>query len=328
MKETLHPGLPVTTPPTRRPRLACGAAALLCCLALGTAALAGPVTGTYLYTLANFGGKLPYDWARIYVDQERDETYVIYQNVIRIFGSSGMEVFSFGDDLDLGLIADAAVDDRGDIILLSYKAEQPLVTRCTYRGVPIGQVQIRNVPAGVVFGPNRMIFSNGRLYFAALSTGTLIVTDATGQYREHANLLSGLEGTPKEKTEAEITGLSVDRDGSIFFTVPVVFRAFKRAPDGTTTSFGRPGSTPGRFGVVAGIVADSRGNVIVIDKLKCAVMVFDKDFNFLTEFGMRGLRPENLIVPDDVAIDKRDRIYVTQGRRRGISVFALTVLPD
>jgi hypothetical protein len=53
-------------------------------------------------------------------------------------------------------------------------------------------------------------------------------------------------------------------------------------------------------------------------------MVFDKDFNFLTEFGMRGARPENLIIPSGIAIDKEDRIYVAQGRRRGVSVFALT----
>ncbi|MBP1636490.1 MAG: hypothetical protein H6Q10_3064, partial [Acidobacteria bacterium] len=27
---------------------------------------------------------------------------------------------------------------------------------------------------------------------------------------------------------------------------------------------------------------------------------------------------------DDVAVDGRDRLYVSQGRRRGVSVFALT----
>jgi hypothetical protein len=76
--------------------------------------------------------------------------------------------------------------------------------------------------------------------------------------------------------------------------------------------------------VVAGIVKDSRGDYLVVDKLKCAVMVFDKDFNFLTQFGYRGSRPGNLIAPDDIAIDNNDRIYVTQAARRGVSVFKLT----
>ena len=51
------------------------------------------------------------------------------------------------------------------------------------------------------------------------------------------------------------------------------------------------------------------------------ILVFDKDFRFLTEFGYRGPRPENLIVPDDIAADRRGRIYVSQARRRGVSVF-------
>jgi DNA-binding beta-propeller fold protein YncE len=80
---------------------------------------------------------------------------------------------------------------------------------------------------------------------------------------------------------------------------------------------------PGRFGILAGIAIDSRGNLLVLDKLKSAVMAFDKDFNFVTAFGYRGARPGNLIVPDGLAIDRRDRLYVTQARKRGVSVFAL-----
>ena len=121
-----------------------------------------------------------------------------------------------------------------------------------------------------------------------------------------------------------MTGFTVDGEGNIFFTVPVLFRVFKFSPDRKMASFGRPGSAPGRFGIVSGIVTDSRGNLLVADKLRCVVMAFDKGFNFLGEFGYRGTRPENLVVPDDLAIDTKDRIYVSQGRRRGVSVFALS----
>ena len=76
------------------------------------------VRGNYLYTLSSFAGRLPYDWARVYVDEEREEIYVIFGNLVRVFSASGMEVFSFGDDLDLGLLVDVTVDRGGDIILL------------------------------------------------------------------------------------------------------------------------------------------------------------------------------------------------------------------
>jgi sugar lactone lactonase YvrE len=236
-----------------------------------------------------------------------------------------MEVFSFGDDLDLGQIVDAAVDRNGDIILLSYKDSRSLVTRCNFRGVPIGPIEIKNLPAGVTFSANRMVLRNGLFYFASLMTSSVIVTDADGRFRSHFELLPLLEADKRKVDGAESIGFTVDHEGSLFFTVPALFSVFKRSIDGKLTSFGTPGSTPGKFGVVGGIAADSHGNLFVADKLKCVVIAFDKDFKFLTEFGYRGSRPENLVVPDDIAIDRRDRLYVSQSRRRGVSVFGLAL---
>lgn len=282
------------------------------------------VRATYLYTLSNFTGRLPYDWVRVAVDRDRDEIYVIYQNLVRVFNASGMETFSFGDDLDLGQIVDLAVDGNGDIILLSYKDASPLVTRCTFRGVPAASIEISGLPSSLTFRPNRLVYRNGLLYFFSTSAASLVVTDGSGAVREHVDLASLLGREEWEKGGGEIGGVSVDGDGNVYFTVPVLFRVYKLTPEKTLTFFGRPGSAPGRFGVVAGVDTDSRGHILVADRLKSVVMVFDKDFTFLTEFGYRGTRPGNLIVPDQITVDGRDRVYVTQGRRRGVSVFALT----
>jgi hypothetical protein len=298
--------------------------AAACWMAIGAGTLSARVQGTYLYTLANFAGQLRYDWVRVHVDPESSEIYVLYQNLIRIFSPSGMEVFSFGDDLDLGQVLDAAVDRNGDVLLLSYKDSRTLVTRCNFRGVPIGSMEITNLPEGVVFGANRMILQNGSFYFVSTNASSVTITDARGEFRDHIDFLPLMDADERQKVGAELTGFTVDREGNIFFTVPVLFRVFKFSPDRTLTSFGRPGSAPGRFGVLAGIVSDSRGNLLVADKLRCVVMVFDKSFNFLTEFGYRGARPENLVVPDDLAIDQKDRVYISQGRRRGVSVFAVS----
>jgi hypothetical protein len=293
-----------------------------CVLAIGASIVSAQSQATYLYTLADFGGPLRYDGVRISVDQTADETYVIYQNLVHIFNASGMEVFSFGDDLDLGQIVDVAADRNGDIILLSYKDLRSIVTRCNYRGAPIGPIEFKNFPAGLVFSANRMVHRNGLLYFASLTASSVIITDTNGEFRSHVEFLPLL--APEERQDGvESIGFTVDQDGSIFLTMPALFRVFKRTADGTLTSFGKPGSPPGKFGILAGIASDSDGNLFVADKLKCVVMVFDKDFNFLTEFGYRGQRPENLVIPDDVAIDRTGRIYVSQSRRRGISVFTL-----
>jgi hypothetical protein len=310
-------------PLRRRGGDALPAALAACALVLCAGTAAAQVRADYRYALSNFSGRLPYDWARVCVDQVREETYVIYANLVRIFNASGMEVFSFGDDLNLGQIVDIAVDRNGDIILLSYRDSRSIVTRCNYRGEPVGSVEIKNLPAGLGFDANRMVSRNGLFYFATLGASSVIITDENGEFRERIEFLPLIDEDERQKAGAEMSGFSVDQENNVFFTVPVLFKAYKYSPDRKLTWFGKPGSAPGKFGVVAGIAADNWGNLLVVDKLKCVVMVFDKNFNFLVEFGYRGARPENLMVPDDIAVDRRGQLYVTQGRKRGISVFAL-----
>ncbi len=306
----------------RRDGARCAAAAVWILVLSGSAALA-QAPAAYLYSLSSFSGPLRDDGARVRVDAERDEVLVIYQNTIRVFNRSGMEFYSFGADLDLGQILDLAVEPGGDIVLLSYKDSRSLVTRCNFRGEPLGPIEIGGLPEGLAFHANRMVLRKERFYFASLAASSVIVTDAKGTFLRHVDLPSMMQPEERQRGGTEALGFSVDEEGSIFLTLPSVFRVYKIAEDGGLTEFGRPGAVPGRFGIVAGIAVDRRGNLLVADKLKCVVMLFDKDFGFVGEFGYRGPAPENLIVPEDVAVDRLDRVYVAQGRRRGISVFAL-----
>jgi hypothetical protein len=300
---------------------------LIVCAALVSGAPAivlAQVRPTYLHNLSTFTGPLREDWVRLQVDKARDETYVIYQNVVRVFNQSGMQIFSFGEDLDVGQIVDLAVLADGSLVLLSSKDSVAHVTRCNYRGVPLGRLDISKLPPGLKFQPNRLISAADLYYFVSLASGTVIVTDANGEFRKTIDLLGSLDEDEKKKSNgAEVSGFTVDQEGNIFYTVPTLFRAYKLSADGTATSFGAPGSAAGKFGVIAGIAVDSHGNILVADKLKCVVMAFDKDFRFLGEFGYRGAARQNLIFPDDLTIDSKDRLYVSQARRRGISVFAL-----
>jgi DNA-binding beta-propeller fold protein YncE len=72
---------------------------------------------------------------------------------------------------------------------------------------------------------------------------------------------------------------------------------------------------------VAGIVSDERGYFYVADRLKNAILVFDPDFRFMYQFGYIGPRPDNLFGPKYLALDSRNRLYVSQLRDQGVSVF-------
>jgi sugar lactone lactonase YvrE len=235
-----------------------------------------------------------------------------------------MEIYRFGDDLELGHIIDIAVDQKGDILLLAYKESKGGIVLCNYRGEPKSEIELKDFPPEFSgFAPNRMIYHDGNLYLASLMGLTVVVTDLKGSFKKGYDLFTLLELDEKDRGNVEIIGFSVDKEGNILLTIPVLFRAYVLSPDGKMNSFGKPGSAPGKFNIIAGIARDSKGNYIVIDKLKCAVMVFDKNFKLLTQFATRGYKPGYLIAPDDIAIDNGDRIYVTQVAKKGVSVFRL-----
>jgi hypothetical protein len=75
---------------------------------------------------------------------------------------------------------------------------------------------------------------------------------------------------------------------------------------------------------VSGIAKDDQENYLVVERLRSVVMVFDKNFGFLKEFGYRGGKPGNLIRPSEVAAGNAGKLYVTQLMNRGVSVFSVT----
>jgi len=110
----------------------------------------------------------------------------------------------------------------------------------------------------------------------------------------------------------------------IYFSLSTMFVVYRYAPDGKLEAFGVPGSAPGKFGVVASVAVDGDGNIFVSDRLRNVVLMFDRDLNFIDEFGYRGDSKGNLVIPDDIAIDPHQhRLYVAQAAKRGVSVFTI-----
>lgn len=286
---------------------------------------------SYLYNLSNFTGTIPYSSARVVVDKQRNEISVLFQNLVRVFNQNGMEIYRFGDDFDFGLLTDLTADRDGNLLMLSYgipgseREGQFEIIRFNFRGEPVGSIELKNLPAGFLkFSPGRIVCRGENLYLVDLFQLKVVVADMNGGFKKGYDLipLLGLKG--RDSSNTEIGGFNVEEDGSILFTIPVLFSVYRVYPDGNVTYFGKPGSAPGRFNIVGGVTLDSKGNYLVVDRLKCTVQVFDSKQNFLTQFGFRGFKPGNLIAPDDIAIDSDGRIYVTQNGRRGVSVYRLT----
>src|SRR5512143_2413823 len=138
-------------------------AALLCHAPFAVQASA-QVKSTFLYSLANFHGKLPYNEVRVRVDRARDEAYVVERGIVRVFNDSGMEFFSFGDNPDLESIYDLTVDEKGDVSLLSFNFSHPedpkyFLIHCNYRGDAKEKLTVTGLPVEFSgFFPNYMFY--------------------------------------------------------------------------------------------------------------------------------------------------------------------------
>jgi len=299
------------------------------------------VTASFRYPLSNFSGPVLSHWAQLAVDPERNEVYALHRrkNDIRIFDEHGMEIFVFGDGF--GSASDITIGDDGDIFVLSRGYQTATIHLLNYRGEQISEIPLQDVPAAFSkFVADQLVHRNGSLYLVDSDAMKVIVVDEAGRFEKGYDLdreikpfvprddvqreLAIDDWRKRQLEDIELNGFTVDDQGNLFFTVPVLFSAFKLSPRGELARFGKSGSAKGKFGVVAGIATDDMGYIYVSDRLRSVVLVFDCDLNFQTEFGYRGDQPSNLIVPDDLAVDRSGNVYVGQAANRGVSVFKVT----
>lgn len=302
-------------------------AAVLFALAFNGPAYAEGVGLTYMYKLSDFTGMIPFNSARMFADRQHQELYVVgTDNSVRIFSESGMEIYQFNDDGSLGIVYDAVADKDGDILVLSYSPSSVgtySIIRCNYRGDRLGNVDLKNLPKEFSedFHPSALAYQAGRLYLADQGSMKIVVTDDQGLFERGVDIIAALK-IDEKRSSMDLAGFSVDKGGNILFTIPVRFKAFRLAPDGQLVSFGERGGAPGKFNITSGIVSDDDGHYYVVDKLKCAVLIFDRNFKFLTQAGYRGWDDGGLIAPTGLAI-LDNKLYISQMGRRGISVFAI-----
>jgi DNA-binding beta-propeller fold protein YncE len=290
--------------------------------------MAGEVKADYLYNLSDMYGVIPYDWVKLTVDKKNNEVLVINssEQTINVFNDKGMEVYRYDDLFSYGYIADMAVDKNGDLLLLDSSGDVAgAIARCNFRGELLERITLKNLPAAYqnTFKPSAIHQRNDLLYLFDGKTQRVVVTDLHGNYKDEYELASLLGLNSKKTASADVSSFSVSDDGTLFFTAPSLFTVYVVSPDKKVRSFGTPGSTPGKFNILGGVATDDRGYIYVTDVLRCVVMIFDKDFRVKVEFGYRGYDPGNLVSPKELTIHD-DKLYVTQSRKQGVSVFHIT----
>lgn len=274
----------------------------------------------YQYDLATVAGNIRTSAAALNYDANGHELYVVGYGQVRVFNAAGMEIYRFGEDEAIGSIYGVAALENGDLVLVNIKDNRPGLLRANFRGEILERIELKGVPEALRgFGASAIAYHGGRLYLADMMGMRVMLIDPAGNYLASYDLAE-LAGLAQKRDEAGMNGFGVDRDGSMLFTVAPLFRAYVVSLQGEVRSFGKPGSAPGTFGIVAGIGADAAGRYYVVDTLRCAVSIYDNDFRFLIQAGTRGARPGQLVAPTGVAVAD-GRVFVSQQGNRGVTVY-------
>ena len=308
-------------------------------LALAAATSVAPASArafevAYLHGLASPAGLLKASEAKLSYDAGNRELWVVTGGVARVFNQAGMETFAFGSSEELGMPRLVAGLEGGDLVVVSVDAERWRVTRCNFRGEAKGELALSGAPKGFLegFQPDGIVVRGERIYLASFMAlkvvgfGLAGAVFAARDFREEIDF-AGEETDPRKveekKASAEMGGFDVDADGNVLFTLKTMFSACIAPPLGKPTLFGVKGSAPGKFQVISAIARGDDGSVYVSDVLKNAVIVFDRNLNFVKEFGYRGNRPHSLVGPTDLVV-AGNRLFVSQRANRGVSVFRVS----
>jgi len=242
-------------------------------------------------------------------------------SAIHIITNTGIETFVTGKFSGLSLPVDAATDARGRLVCLSkISGWDSSISRLNIYGEP--DAYHPEIPRKG-WNPDHLIITrdgnylsldadNGFLAKHDEKTGQIIWTSFLGdQDLRDANL-----GRPCELPS-----------GNILVPGGRLFRIFVLSPRGEfIESFGRFGSAPGRMVFPVSVVQGPDQTVMVLDRLRHKILVFNADFVFQTEMGSLGSRPGQFYHPVSMAADGKGSIYVAQGYKGRVQVF--NVLDD
>jgi hypothetical protein len=281
----------------------------------------GPIDVSYAFQLSTTTGFVPSSGLQLAYDHANKESLLIGDGLVRVFNAAGMEIYSFGQDPEIGSIVGVAPIEDGGYLVLTYREGKTGVAHVSFRGEFIERIPLSGLPDDVAneFVPLAIGYAGGQIFLGDLAGMRIAVADRSGKVTRFVDVARMLE-VADQRQDYGIRALRVTPDGDVLFTVQALFRAYVLRPDGTLRGFGVKGSAPGKFNVISGIDRDADGRYYVADILKSAVIVFDRNFKFVKEFGYRGRKPGSLASPVDV-VAGNGQILISNLARKGVAVY-------
>lgn len=245
----------------------------------------------------------------ILIDNKNSELYALDDGNRRlvITNLEGVFLYQFSY-IDAGIknmpIGIAAADD-GKI----YIAEEKRVVVTDYRGMYDHDMTLSSIPDLNKLNIQSIDIEGDTVYLGESVIGRVIVMDR----KKEVFVTQFKEGMGKN------IFLKLDNNG-IFIRDSALFSVFRLSKNGKPLgSFGKISGLAGGFSMTVDMAVErKKGWVIVLDTNRVATIFFDREGNFLFEFGGSDI----FLWPRAVAADDEGRIYVTDGSGK-IRVFQI-----
>lgn len=237
---------------------------------------------------------------------------------LNVFDDRGIHQFRTTAISSISNPIDASVDEAGGFVFLdSETASSKTIKRLNFLGEPEDFTIERPTPK---WSPYHLIVTGDGHYLTLDRTGLLVKHDS-----ENGTIIWKFRLLDEESEFVDLMSRPAEApDGTIYIPHSGARAMFVVSREGgSLSSFGTPGSRTGEFAFPAGVAFGPEGQILVLDRMRHRVLVFDSEHTFQYEFGRWGSAPGELFHPVAITASSNGRVWIAQGFEGKVQTFRL-----
>lgn len=239
--------------------------------------------------------------------------------VLHVYNDHSIHTYQTGHIAGISAPMDGTIDTDGGFVFTDRDPEGGrTIRRLNFLGEPVSYEPEKPAPG----------WSPGRL-MVGVDGHFLTIDEEHGRFAKHDSETGALlwsriiaEDVPDQ---GALFGRPVQSpDGRIFVPGGELRRVLVLSEEGEfEVSFGRPGAGTGEFAFPVGVAFGPLGTILVLDRMRHTILLFDSEFRFIGEQGGFGARAGNFYHPLSIASLPDGRVWVAQGYESRVQAFRL-----
>jgi hypothetical protein len=239
-----------------------------------------------------------------------------------VFDRAGFHRFRTDATSGISLPLGACIDANGDFVFTDTSSGTGrTIRRLNFLGEPLEYEP--EIP--------RESWTPGHLSLAA--NGDYLAVDRSALLTRHdpgGALVWAHQLVDEDWEGRDLLGRPVEApDGTILVPGATLGRVVLVTADGKPGGgFGLPGTKRGEMAFPMAVAVGPQGDVLVLDRMRHKVLLYDPAYEFVDEFGRLGYRPGDLYYPLAMVAAPDGRVFISQGFEGRVQIYRLFETAD